>query len=324
MKSDHAAIFLMPKYKQRLKQDVPVQREVARWTDQSVATLQDALDDADWDMFRLSSDDINVFTEVVVGFIGKLTDDTIQKMTIRTFPNQKPWVDKTIRDALRSRTTAYNAGLATGDMNSDKTASYNVRKAVNDSRSLWQGLRTITDYKAPTSGMINADVSLADELNTFYSCFETAASNVNSVSNANNASGANGWRQEDNANTRNAFIISEHAVLRNFYSCTIESILTGNITTWFGNGTMQDRRALQRVVRSAECIIRTKLHDLHSIYNKRCWTKARKIVKDLSHPNNGLFSLLQSGKRFRSLKANTERLRSFFPQAIRTLNHNTT
>ncbi|KAM9440378.1 serine/threonine-protein phosphatase PP1-gamma catalytic subunit A isoform 1-T1 [Clarias gariepinus] len=39
-------------------------------------------------------------------------------------------------------------------------------------------------------------------------------------------------------------------VLRNFYSCTIESILMGNILTWFGNSTMQDRRALQRVVRS--------------------------------------------------------------------------
>ncbi|KAK3572871.1 hypothetical protein QTP86_009316 [Hemibagrus guttatus] len=44
-------------------------------------------------------------------------------------------------------------------------------------------------------------------------------------------------------------------VLRNFYSCSIESILTGNIATWSGNSTMQDRRALQRVVRSAELII---------------------------------------------------------------------
>ncbi|KAK3507985.1 hypothetical protein QTP70_009352 [Hemibagrus guttatus] len=114
-------------------------------------------------------------------------------------------------------------------------------------------------------------------------------------------------------------------VLRNFYSCTIESILTGNIATWFGNSTMQDRRALRRVVRSAERIIHTKLPDLHSIYSKRCWTKARKIVKDLSLPNNGLFSLLRSGKRFRTLKANTERLRrSFFPQVIRTLNQNST
>ncbi|KAI5619032.1 hypothetical protein C0J50_21063, partial [Silurus asotus] len=184
-KSDHAAILLMPVYKQRLKQEAPVQREVARWTDQSVAALQDALDDADWDMFRRSSDDVNMFTEAVVGFIGKLMDDMVQKNTIRKFPSQKPWVDKTIRDALRSRSAAYNMGLATGDMDEYKAASYSVHRAVKDakrrygrklesqfqqggSRSLWQGLRTITDYKKPSSRMVNADASLADELNTFY------------------------------------------------------------------------------------------------------------------------------------------------------------
>ncbi|KAK1806286.1 hypothetical protein P4O66_000166 [Electrophorus voltai] len=41
-------------------------------------------------------------------------------------------------------------------------------------------------------------------------------------------------------------------VLQNFYTCTIESILTGNITAWFGNSTKQDRQALQRVVHSAD------------------------------------------------------------------------
>ncbi|KAI5086515.1 gastrula zinc finger protein XlCGF28.1-like [Silurus meridionalis] len=113
-------------------------------------------------------------------------------------------------------------------------------------------------------------------------------------------------------------------VLKTFYTCTIESVLTGSITSWFGNSTMQDRRALQRVVQSAERTIHTKLPDLQDIYSTRCRTRARKIVKDLSHPNNGLFSLLRSGKCFRSLKANTERMRrSFFLQAIRCLNQET-
>ncbi|KAK1794570.1 hypothetical protein P4O66_001295 [Electrophorus voltai] len=110
-------------------------------------------------------------------------------------------------------------------------------------------------------------------------------------------------------------------VLQNFYTCTIESILTGNITVWFGNSTKQDRQALQRVVCSAERITHTELPDLQTIYHKRCQTKARKTVKDPTHPNNRLFSLLRSGRRFRSLKTKTERLkRSFFPQAIRALN----
>jgi hypothetical protein len=39
--------------------------------------------------------------------------------------------------------------------------------------------------------------------------------------------------------------------LTNFYRCTIESILSGCITAWYDNCTARNRRALQRVVRSA-------------------------------------------------------------------------
>ncbi|KAK1802112.1 hypothetical protein P4O66_004453 [Electrophorus voltai] len=125
-KSDHATIFLLPKYKQRLKWEAPVQREVTCWTDQSGAALQDALDDADWDMFWHSTDDVCEFTEAVVGFIGKLVDDTIPRITIKKFPNQKPWVDKTIRKALNSRTAAYNTRIISGNMDEYKSASYGV------------------------------------------------------------------------------------------------------------------------------------------------------------------------------------------------------
>ncbi len=58
------------------------------------------------------------------------------------------------------------------------------------------------------------------------------------------------------------------------------------------------------------------------IYLKRCRSRAVKIIKDSNHPGNCLFTLLPSGKRFRSLMAKTERLRSFFLQAIRLLNSN--
>ncbi|KAK1803842.1 hypothetical protein P4O66_003747 [Electrophorus voltai] len=638
------------------------------------------------------------FTEAVVGFIGKLVDDTIPRITIKKFSNQKPWVDRTIREALNSRTSAYNAGIISGNMDEYKSAAYGVRRAVREakrrygkkletqfqqcgSRSLWQGLRMITDYRSPPSGLMSADESLANELNTFFARFEATSSSANASStNANGASansanangaGASGtigaaggtcagptieqrpliitesdvrrvfkrvntrkamgpdgicgrvlkacadqlapvftdifnlsltlgivpssfkrstivpfpkkprpsdlndyrpvtltsvvmkcfeklvrdfitsslpastdplqfayrhnrstddaiahllhttlthldegrgnyvkmlfvdyssafntiipsllttklgdlglhtslcdwisnfltdrpqsvrvgncasstltlntgapqgcvlspllyslytydctatsssntivkfaddtvvvglisdnderayleeikhlenWCQENNlllnvSKTKELIVDcskkqerhyqpvrisgttvervdsfrylgvhisqdlswSRHTsslakkarqrlyhlrrlrdfrlpskVLRNFYTCTIESILTGNITVWFGNSTKQDRQALQRVVRSAERITHTELPDLQTTYYKRCQTKARKIVKDPTHPNNRLFSLLRSGRRFRSLKAKTERLkRSFFPQAIRALN----
>ena len=40
-------------------------------------------------------------------------------------------------------------------------------------------------------------------------------------------------------------------ILRNLYSCTIESILTGCINVWYGNCITLNRKALQKVVRTA-------------------------------------------------------------------------
>ncbi len=83
----------------------------------------------------------------------------------------------------------------------------------------------------------------------------------------------------------------------------------------------EDCKALQRVVRLAERISGSALPSLQDIYLKRCKSRAAKIIKDSNHPSNCLFTLLPSGKRFKSVMAKTERLRrSFFPQAIRLLN----
>jgi hypothetical protein len=40
-------------------------------------------------------------------------------------------------------------------------------------------------------------------------------------------------------------------ILTNIYKCTIESILSGCITAWYGNCIAYKRKALQRVVWSA-------------------------------------------------------------------------
>ncbi len=104
------------------------------------------------------------------------------------------------------------------------------------------------------------------------------------------------------------------SILRSFYTCTVESILTGCITAWFGNSTAGNRRALQRVVRTAL----GELPSLQDIYTRRCTRKARRIIKDFSHPSHRLLFLLPSG----SIRSRTSRLRdSFFPQAIRLMNN---
>ncbi|XP_070301091.1 uncharacterized protein [Salvelinus sp. IW2-2015] len=110
-------------------------------------------------------------------------------------------------------------------------------------------------------------------------------------------------------------------ILKRFYSCNIESILTGCITAWYGNCSASDRKALQRVVRTAQHITGAKLPAIQDLYTRRCQRKALKIVNDPSHPSHRLFSLLPHCKQYRSCKSRTKRLlNSFYPQAIRLLN----
>uniref|UniRef100_A0AAZ3Q103 Alkylated DNA repair protein AlkB homologue 8 N-terminal domain-containing protein n=1 Tax=Oncorhynchus tshawytscha TaxID=74940 RepID=A0AAZ3Q103_ONCTS len=109
------------------------------------------------------------------------------------------------------------------------------------------------------------------------------------------------------------------------YSCTIESLLTGCITGWYGNCSASDHKALQRVVRTAQYIIGAKLPAIHDLYTKRCQRKTQKIVKDSSHPSHRLFSLLPHCKRYWSAKSRTKMLlNSFYLQAIRLLNNSST
>ncbi len=107
-----------------------------RWSSHSEAMLQASLDDVDWDMFRASSADVSEFMDVALSFINTLTDQATETVTIRTFSNQKPWF------------------------------------LLNDSRRMWQGLKTICSSGNNSSAEVRADPLLAEELNTFYGRFE--------------------------------------------------------------------------------------------------------------------------------------------------------
>ncbi len=123
-------------------------------------------------------------------FVNTLTEQATETITVRTFPNQKPWVDRSIRDAVNKRTAAYNEALLSGNMREYKASCYALRRAVsaakhrykerieshfqlNDSRRMWQGLRTICAFGNKSSAEVRADPSLAEELNTFYGRFES-------------------------------------------------------------------------------------------------------------------------------------------------------
>ena len=86
-------------------------------------------------MFRIASDNnIDVYAGSVSEFISKWIGDIIPSVTIKTFPNQKPWIDGSICTKLKAPTTTFNHGKATGNMTEYKLSSYSLLKAIKQAK----------------------------------------------------------------------------------------------------------------------------------------------------------------------------------------------
>ncbi|GAA6107961.1 thymidylate kinase isoform X1 [Tachysurus ichikawai] len=113
----------------------------------------------------------------------------------------------------------------------------------------------------------------------------------------------------------------ESKLLVSFYRSTIESVLVYCISVWYSSCTAADKKALHKIVNTAQKITGCPLPSLESIAHSHYLSRAKNIIKDTFHPGHHLFNLLPSGRRYRSLRAKTARLQnSFFPVATRTLN----
>jgi hypothetical protein len=64
-------------------------------------------------------------------------------------------------------------------------------------------------------------------------------------------------------------------ILKTFYSCTIESMLTDCITAWYGNYSASDLKMPQRVMRTAQYITGAKLPDIQNLYTRQCQRNAQ-------------------------------------------------
>ncbi len=129
--------------------------------------------------------DLQEYTETVTAYIKKCMDDVTVTKTITTRANQKPWMTAEVRGLLKTRDEAFRSGdkaalktarayLSCGFKNAKRSHAQKINNHFTDSRdtrSLWQAIQTITDYK-PLPQACDDDPSLPDTLNHFYSRFE--------------------------------------------------------------------------------------------------------------------------------------------------------
>ncbi len=188
--SDHISVMLIPAYRPLLKLTKPVQKLITIWPENATSTLQDCFQCTDWNMFKEAATynnhtDLQEYTETVTAYIKKCMDDVTVTKTITTRANQKPWMTAEVCGLLKTRDEAFRSG----DKAALKTARANLSRGIKnakrshaqkiinhftdsrDTRSLWQAIQTITDYKPPPQAC-DDDPSLPDTLNHFYSRFE--------------------------------------------------------------------------------------------------------------------------------------------------------
>ena len=118
----------------------------------------------------------------------------------------------------------------------------------------------------------------------------------------------------------NTFKVSK-PILSTAYQSLVESILTCNITSWYGFLTITSKNKLDRITKQASKLIGLPQKELKDLYIQTMERKSNSILSDPSHPLHPSFDLHPSGRRFRvpfARKAIYKK--SFIPIAIHTQN----
>ncbi len=188
--SDHITAMLMPAYKPLVKVTKPVHRQIKVWPEGSSEALQDCFDTTDWNMFKQAATynnttDLQEYSETVTAYITKCIDDVTVTKTITVRANQTPWLTGEVYSLLKARNAAFRAGDEEGLKTARANLSRGIREAKRqnsrriahrfsdsrDTRSLWQGIQTITDYKPPPQ-TCDSTIPLLNKLNAFFAHFE--------------------------------------------------------------------------------------------------------------------------------------------------------
>ncbi|KAM3843222.1 nuclear pore complex protein Nup107 [Diretmus argenteus] len=157
------------------------------WPQEAIPSLQDCFE---WETFKEAATtdgiiDLQEYTESVIGYINKCIDDVTIVKTIRKHGNQKPWLTGEACSLLRARNVSFHSGdpaayrqnLSRGIREAKRLYACKLNSHftdTKDSRRLWQGFRTITDYKPSPPQACQNHPTLPDRLNDFYARFEVS------------------------------------------------------------------------------------------------------------------------------------------------------
>ena len=197
--SDHNAVQLIPKYRQKVRRVKPVKRDVAVWSDASIAELQGCFECTDWDVFFGPDESIDFVTDVISDYIKFCKDLYIPTKTVKTFSNNKPWMTSALKQTINEKKRAFMLNNRTEGKRIQIQLRREIREAKRaykekieqrfkqgNMRDAWRGLKTLAGQQ-PISQHADHTYEerrdFAENLNDFYCRFDKHdfSSNLNAV-----------------------------------------------------------------------------------------------------------------------------------------------
>ena len=108
--SDHNMVHMQPIYRRKLTRTKPTEKNIAQITDESLETLNASFDITDWDMFVESAENIDELVDTVTDYINFNTALILPTKTLKQYPNNKPWINSSLRKLIVDKHHAFKAG----------------------------------------------------------------------------------------------------------------------------------------------------------------------------------------------------------------------
>lgn len=162
------------------------------WTDDAVCSRQGCFDCTDWEMFEESCEDLDELTDVVCSYSAFCRDMLIPSKRVRIYPNNKPWINKSVKSLILEKKLAFQRGEVSDLHTANRELKVEILKAKqsyktklenkmasNSLGSAWSSMKTITslqDTRQSTTVILNgfnSNTDFANALNCFYNRFDT-------------------------------------------------------------------------------------------------------------------------------------------------------
>ena len=133
--SDHLMIELLPAYKTLMKRMPVEKKEIKVWDDSDACeSLRGCFECTDWNVFFDDCNDLDEANDVVTEYIKFCESVCIKTKTIKSFPNNKPWVTKEIKEVINEKKRAF----AEGNKDKIKAVQKKLSKMIREGKDKYK------------------------------------------------------------------------------------------------------------------------------------------------------------------------------------------